>query len=169
MIMKRIFTLAMSIMAIFVIAQNQRPSQCENPKAHEFDFWIGNWTVYKNGTDQIVGYNNIVPVIGGCGIQENWKSAGGNTGTSLNKFNFGKGKWQQFWIDDSGGTLELEGNYSDDKMILTGSVPSKGQRPALINKITWFKNSDGSVRQFWEQSKDDGKTWTVSFDGLYKK
>jgi hypothetical protein len=25
------------------------------------------------------------------------------------------------------------------------------------------------VRQLWESSKDDGKTWAVSFDGLYRK
>lgn len=161
--------MAMTIMAIFVLGQSQNPSRCESPKAHEFDFWLGNWTVYKNGTDQIMGYNNIIPVIGGCGIQENWKSANGNTGTSLNKYNFAKDKWQQFWIDDSGGTLELEGAFADGKMILTGSIPANGQRPAMVNKITWFKNSDGSVRQFWEQSKDDGKTWTPAFDGLYKK
>ena len=167
--MRKLFTMAMMFMAIFVIAQNQKPSRCESPKAHEFDFWIGNWTVYQNGTDKIVGYNNIVPVAGGCGIQENWKSAGGNTGMSLNKFNFVKGKWQQFWIDDFGSTLELEGEFADNKMILTGKIPSTALGPTMINKITWFKNPDGTVRQFWEQSTDDGQTWRAAFDGLYRK
>ena len=151
-------------MAIFVKAQNQGQSPCSSPKAHEFDFWIGNWTVYQNGTDKIVGYNNIVPVAGGCGIQENWKDVTGSSiGTSLNKYAFGKGKWQQFWIDNSGMTLELEGNFADNKMILTG------QSGSTTEKITWFKNTDGTVRQLWEQSKDKGTTWTVAFDGLYKK
>jgi hypothetical protein len=156
--------MAMLFMAIFVIAQNQNQSPCSNPKAHEFDFWIGNWTVYQNGTDKVVGYNNIVPVAAGCGIQENWKDVTGSSiGTSLNKYAFAKGKWQQFWIDNSGTTLELEGNFADNKMILTG------QSGDTTEKITWFKNADGTVRQLWEQSKDKGTTWIMAFDGLYKK
>jgi hypothetical protein len=27
----------------------------------------------------------------------------------------------------------------------------------------------GKVRQHWESSADDGKTWTTAFDGLYAK
>ncbi len=37
-----------------------------------------------------------------------------------------------------------------------------------INRITWTPNKDKSVRQLWEITKDDGTTWTVAFDGLYK-
>lgn len=158
--MKRTIIVAMVYMAIFVGAQNATQSPCSGSKAHEFDFWIGKWTVYKNGTDKIVGYNNISPVAGGCGIQENWIDASGNSiGTSLNKYDFVTGKWQQFWIDNSGQTLELSGNYTDSKMTMTNPT----------NKITWFNNADGTVRQLWEQTSDSGATWTVAFDGLYKK
>ena len=156
----RLILAACCITTFSVIAQ----SPCSNPKAHEFDFWIGTWTVYKNGTDKIVGYNTINSVAGDCGLQENWKSVdGSNIGTSLNKFAFRKGKWQQFWIDNSGITLQLEGNYSDNKMIMTG------ESPTALDRITWFNNADGTVRQLWEQSKDKGTTWAIAFDGLYKK
>lgn len=152
------------LLSFSAYGQQQGQSLCSSPKAHEFDFWIGNWTVYKNGTDKIVGYNTIVPVAGGCGIQENWIDAGGSTiGTSLNKYSFQKGKWQQFWIANSGQTLELQGAYADKKMIMTS------QSPKMIDQVTWFNNEDGSVRQLWEQSKDDGATWIIAFDGLYKK
>ena len=145
-------------------SQTQGKSPCDNPNAHEFDFWIGNWTVYQTGSDKVVGYNTITAVAGGCGLQENWKDVTGNSiGTSLNKYAFRKGKWQQFWIDNSGQTLELEGNYAEGKMIMTNPVPT------MLQKVTWFNNADGTVRQLWEQSKDEGKTWSVAFDGLYKK
>ena len=145
-------------------------SPCLTTKAHEFDFWVGNWTVYQNGTEKIVGFNNIIVVADGCGIQENWKDVTGtNIGTSLNKYSFQKMKWQQFWIDNAGLTLELEGSFADNKMIMSGSTSPTATFPGFLSRITWFKNPDGSVRQLWEQSTDDGKKWTVSFDGLYKK
>ena len=145
-------------------AQAQQQSPCSSSKAHEFDFWIGNWTVYKNGTDKIVGYNTIVSVAGGCGIQESWRDvSGSNIGTSLNKYEFNLGKWQQFWVDNSGQTLELRGVYTDKKMIMSS------QSPKMLQRITWFNNEDGTVRQLWEQSKDNGSTWATAFDGLYKK
>jgi hypothetical protein len=28
---------------------------------------------------------------------------------------------------------------------------------------------DGTVRQVWEKSKDDGQTWNAVFDGVYTK
>ena len=38
-----------------------------------------------------------------------------------------------------------------------------------FNRITWFDNHDGSVRQLWEISRNAAKTWEVVFDGIYKK
>ncbi len=77
------------------------------------------------------------------------------------------GKWRQFWIDNSGAPLELAGSYQDGKMILVGTTPAK-QGP-VHQKITFFKNPDGTVRQLWESSPNDGMTWSVVFDGLYRK
>jgi len=36
-----------------------------------------------------------------------------------------------------------------------------------LSRITWTPNADGRVRQFWEASRDEGKTWMVVFDGTY--
>jgi hypothetical protein len=36
-------------------------------------------------------------------------------------------------------------------------------------KMTFFRLPDGSVRQLGERSTDDGKTWSVTFDLLYRK
>jgi hypothetical protein len=37
----------------------------------------------------------------------------------------------------------------------------------LLHRLTFFNLSPERVRQFWEQSTDGGKTWTVAFDGMY--
>ena len=162
------FVLIVLIFANFSLAAQQQ-TQCSDPKAHEFDFWIGDWTVYKNGTDTIVGHNNVI-LVAGCSLQENWKSSNGfSIGTSLNKYNFAKKKWQQMWVDNSGLTLQLEGDFMNGKMILENEQLTRDGKYKVRNRITWSKNIDGSVRQFWEQSYDEGNTWRINFDGLYKK
>jgi hypothetical protein len=35
-------------------------------------------------------------------------------------------------------------------------------------RMSYSKNPDGSVRQFGEQSTDEGKTWKPSFDFTYR-
>jgi len=52
-------------------------------------------------------------------------------------------------------------------MVLQGdSVSREGE--ALRNRITWTANPDGTVRQLWEVSKDQGESWQSAFDGLHK-
>jgi hypothetical protein len=36
-----------------------------------------------------------------------------------------------------------------------------------VQRITWSREADGSVRQLWESSSDGGRTWTAAFDGIY--
>ena len=81
----------------------QSPGGCSTDRAHEFDFWVGDWQVTANGS--VVGHNRIVPILDGCVIQENWKGNGGSAGSSFNFFNPQLGKWQQFWVWRNGTTL----------------------------------------------------------------
>jgi hypothetical protein len=38
-----------------------------------------------------------------------------------------------------------------------------------VQRISWTRLEDGRVRQLWEATTDGGKTWTIAFDGLYKR
>lgn len=143
------------------------------PVNHDFDFWLGDWNVVTPD-GKPAGTNRIESVSGGRGLYENWSGAtqpngqpGGN-GKSLNTYNAAKKQWQQFWVGSGGGVLELAGGLVDGKMVLSGSR-ALAAGGTLTNRITWAPNPDGTVRQHWEQSRDDGKTWTTAFDGLYKK
>jgi hypothetical protein len=78
------------------------------------------------------------------------------------------GKWRQYWVWRNGTTLELTGEYRDGKMILSGESKDARGKP-VRNRITWYANDDGTVRQHWEQSTDRGKSWKTSFDGLYRR
>jgi len=51
-------------------------------------------------------------------------------------------------------------------MVLSGkSYNTKNQ--VTYNRITWTPITDGTVRQHWQISDDQGKTWLTTFDGLY--
>ena len=136
------------------------------PEAHQFDFWIGEWTVTMPD-GKPAGTNRIEPIAGGRGLLENWVGAQGGGGKSLNAYNDDTQRWQQFWVG-AGGILELSGGLdAQGRMVLAGH----GETPdgSVIDRITWTPHADGTVRQHWEQSGDEGKTWKTLFDGLYTR
>lgn len=150
-----------------VAAASQAAGGCADAeKSHQFDFWIGEWDVFAN--DKQAGTNSIRPILDGCVLQETWSGAGGSAGSSFNFYNPQTGKWHQFWVWRAGTTLDLSGEYKDGKMVLKGESKDR-EGKSVMNWITWTDNPDGTVRQHWQQSRDGGKTWATSFDGLYKK
>ncbi|HEY2344876.1 MAG TPA: hypothetical protein VGH80_03215 [Xanthomonadaceae bacterium] len=142
---------------------------CAAAESRQFDFWIGEWEVSADGKH--AGRSRIQSILGGCAILENWSGASGNEGKSLNTWNAAATRWEQYWVDGSGTPLHLIGGIVDGRMVLSGrqSVPDPQTGRIRIDRITWTPNADGSVRQLWESSDDDGGSWTTSFDGLYRK
>lgn len=136
------------------------------PEHRQFDFWIGEWNV-MTPQGQLAGTNSIQRVSGGCLILENWTATGGGDGKSFNYYNPVDKKWHQLWVGSGGGVIDLAGEYKDNALHYTGeSVNPNGTK--VMNRLTFFNLGD-KVRQFWEVSADGGKTWTVSFDGMYVK
>ena len=155
--------------SVVSVAPAQTPPPPPPPVNHDFDFWLGEWKV-TNPDGKPAGTSRIESVADGYGLLENWTGApedGGGNGKSLNAYNLGKKQWQQFWIGNTGGVLELAGGLIDGRMVLAGEHMVRGAR--LNERITWTPNANGTVRQLWEQSTDGGKTWTVAFNGLYTK
>jgi hypothetical protein len=136
------------------------------PEARQFDFWVGEWDV-TTADSKVAGRNRIELILDGRALQEHWTGTGGVAGTSLNLFDTEAKKWRQFWIDGTGGSLQLTGGLVDGRMVLEGTGKEAGK--TLHDRITWTPNPDGSVRQLWERSEDNRATWFVVFDGLYRK
>ncbi len=156
------------ILILILLGASHAIAQKNNDyKFKEFNFWVGQWNVYKHGTDTLVGKSKIEKIIDDKAIKETYHSTTSKyKGTSLNKYNPGTDQWEQFWVDNSGLTLFIQGNFMDGKMILQNSISN--EKGTLSNKISWHKNNNNTVRQTWSQSTDQGKTWKVIFDGDYK-
>lgn len=150
-------------------AANPAPAAPIPDECHQFDFWLGEWDV-TSPDGQHQGTNKIESVAGSRALSEQWAgnpAAGNGSGRSLTAWNSEKKAWQQFWIGSDGGVLELAGGLRGGSMILSGEHQSGENH--LLERITWTPQSDGSVRQLWEQSSDAGTKWTIVFDGRYTK
>jgi hypothetical protein len=143
----------------------QTPKPCSAPEYRQFDFWVGNWDVFSPD-GKLAGHNRIERIEGGCGLQENWTGAGGGTGRSINTYLPADKRWHQFWLGSGGGVLNLAGAFDGQSLTLRGTNTSAAG-VVIQNRISFTPNPDGSVRQLWEISRDEGKTWSVSFDGKY--
>jgi hypothetical protein len=139
---------------------------CSAPEYRQFDFWIGDWEVV-NPKGEVAGTNVITREFDGCVIQERWRGARGMIGSSFNSYDPTTRKWHQTWVDNTGTLLTLDGEFGAGAMRLEGR--GAGPSGATRNRITWRPLDGGRVRQTWEISKDEGKTWSVIFAGTYRK
>ena len=152
--------------AVALAQDASQPAPCSSSQYRQFDFWLGEWKVTdKDG--KLLGHNSITSILGGCGLEENWKSANGkSTGTSYNIFDGGRKVWHQTWIDNSGLLLTIEGGIRDGSMVLDGRT--RGPKGELRQRITWTPLPDGRVRQFWETAPPDGE-FKAAFEGFYAR
>lgn len=112
------------------------------------------------------GTNSVTLEESGCNVHEHWTGSKGGTGQSFNFYDRSDGKWHQLWIDNSGMVLRLSGSYADGTMSYTG-VTMRRNGTKVLHRLSFINNANGTVRQFWESSADDGKTWSVAFEGIY--
>lgn len=147
------------------IYENAYPCAVD-PKQREFDFWIGEWDVFQNGTHQIVGHSVVQKVSGECALLENWESARAtNSGKSLNYFDVQNKSWEQDWIGSIGGAQRyLNGIYRDSAMRFT--YESINNEKKVTGNLIFYNMGPDKVRQFQDVS-EDGKTFTTSYDFIY--
>ncbi|MEQ9299411.1 MAG: hypothetical protein RIF33_12640 [Cyclobacteriaceae bacterium] len=135
--------------------------------ARHFDFWLGEWDVFAGGTK--AGVNIITRAIGGCAIHENYTTQGNYAGQSINFYSPVDQKWHQHWVGSAGDVFNYVETKRDDGLLQFQSEYLTGQGDVALSRLTFTLNADGTVRQFFENSNDNGETWTPAFDGLYKK
>ncbi|MBI3651098.1 MAG: tetratricopeptide repeat protein [Acidobacteria bacterium] len=137
------------------------------PEHRQFDFWIGEWEVFTP-PGQLAGTSSIQRVVDGCVIFENWTGAQGGNGKSFNFYDRNDGKWHQLWVGSNGGVINFSGAFKDDAMRYE-AVTTTVNGSKTLQRMTFFKLVGDKVRQLWETSTDDGKTWSLAFDGTYVK
>ena len=138
-----------------------------NPQARQFDFWIGEWTVYTTGTKTIAGNSKVEMVSRGCALLENWDN-NASSGKSLNFVDPLTGKWRQTWVGSGNIQDFVDGEYKDGAMHFV--FKARGQQGiAVMGRFIFFNEKPGQVRQLNETSRDGGMTWSMNYDFTYVK
>jgi hypothetical protein len=153
--------------ALLERAEQARHPCHARPESRQFDFWLGEWTV-SNSQGQAVGTNVVSTDLEGCVVRESWTDGYGGRGTSVNFYDPSTARWHQIWTSDNGTITHYEGDWRDGAMRFLASGFGDADGKAQHRRMTFTPNEDGSVRQLIEGS-DDGRTWTVGFDGLYRQ
>jgi hypothetical protein len=138
----------------------------------DMDFWVGDWIMmtrtrtsfekaeYAEGKAE----NTITKIQDGKVVHENCR--GENLkGESWSVFAPQKGKWQQTWVDNSGGYMLFEGGKDGSDFVLNLLNPAPDRQARMVfrdvkpDSFTWN----------WEQSRDKGEHWTLMIELKYKR
>jgi hypothetical protein len=137
----------------------------------QFDFWVGDWRVVRTGTDAPqVGVNRISLIHNGCVVLESWTSGRSPyAGQSFNTYNAALKRWEQYWVDNSAGTIFFHGGLKNGVMdYWTDDLPQPGGGK-MRRHLQFFRIDGNTVRQFSQGSTDGGKTWSVEYDFTYHR
>ncbi len=145
-----------------VVKRNADP--CGGAEHHAFDFWIGRWEV-RDATGRAAGTSTVEPILDGCALHEVWEAGPSDRGESLNAYDPVTRTWKQFWVDGQGRVAEYrDGEFADGQLRYPRSAPTADAR---VLRLTFTRLSQDRVRQFAEESRDGGKTWSVRYDLYY--
>ncbi len=134
----------------------------------DFDFWLGEWDVHlADGTP--AGSNIIEREERGCVLIEHWTSTNGGTGMSINYPDLASDDWVQTWIAEGGTQINIRGGLSNEGMAMVGTIHYVANGTTFPFRGLWTPLPDGRVRQFFEQSSDEGGTWQPWFEGFYTR
>jgi hypothetical protein len=144
------------------------PPACATPEHRQFDFWLGQWDVFRTDTDQLVAHSLIEKLYAGCAVRENWMPIGGTGGGSLNSWRPAEKRWLQTWTDSGNNWNEYAGGIEGGMMVLTGKSVSVAGKATPV-RMTYEAKPDGSVVQTGYQSADGGKTWSLTYQYAYRR
>jgi hypothetical protein len=147
-------------------AMDAETGNCTDIEHRQFDFWIGSWTVSTSGND--VAASTIGSELDGCIITEHWQPFGGPNGESWSMYDSRQGRWQQLWRTVGNTLYLLDGSFASGQLQIAGNFNASA---TLRTRTVWVDLAGGNVRQYIENTTDNGATWSgpgSSFDGLYR-
>ncbi len=140
---------------------------CTGAEYRQFDFFLGDWDTFDLAAPSVrVARNRVTPMLDGCALREVYEQGDGLRGESFSLYDAARGVWHQSWVTNRGELLLLDGRFTDGRM--TFSARQATTAGATLVRAVWWPEGD-SVREKAERSTDDGKTWTLLFDIIFRR
>lgn len=145
-----------------------RPPCAANDQDRGLYFWLGHWTI-SDGEQPRHATSLVSLELGKCLIVENWNDASGHRGENLFGYNADSKTWNGMFADNRGRIHILDhGTVTAGKAEFYGT--SGGPHgTTILNRISIVHMTSGNVEQTWQQSADNGITWTTVFQGKYSR
>lgn len=142
------------------------PPACASTGHRQFDFWVGQWDVYRSDTNALVAKSVIESLYGSCAIRENWMPFKGTAGGSLNVYRSKSREWLQLWTDGANELHEYHGHWTGKQMEFEGEAKDASDLSQKV-RMTFEPLADGNVVQTGYRWSDKG--WEVEYRFTYRK
>jgi hypothetical protein len=143
-----------------------KSSACTGPEYHQFDFWVGDWDAFEDGAATPDARLHVDRILNGCVVREGYQDTNGMKGQSLSIYDSSRNVWHQTWVTNRGRLLVIEGGFTNEEMVLTGTdLTESGLKRQVRGR---WKAVKGGVRETADTSLDGGKTWKPWFDILFR-
>lgn len=158
--------LALALCAASAQAQTQsqapRPDQgpgelCRAAEYRQLDYSIGRFRVVAE-TGEPAGDLQVEAILAGCALRARWRGAIAGSGEATTWYDRHTGQWHRVFVNDDGNSFRLSGRVGAAGLVLSGRSAFFDGRIGL-QRLTWVPQPDGSIRQHWELSMDDGRSW----------
>lgn len=147
----------------FIEEQSRATHPCRyNTAYHALDFWIGDWTVTSAGN--AAGTSHIEAAADGCAILEQWTGTYDAPGRSISAYDPSLRRWTQRYVSGRGNVTNYVGT-----VLPGGSVQLFAAGASILTRMTYTHLANGSVRQRFETSANNGKTWSAPNDLIYTR
>jgi hypothetical protein len=134
-------------------------------------FWVGDWTVFDS-TGKRYAAVRVRDTVDQCALTVDWTGSVGDKGLSVFGFDARTNSWKQMYVSNqvprpSGVILRQSDPDYDGPGVrfLPEITPPPG---ASRTRVTIIPLPGGGVMQLFEDSHDDGKTWTTVFKGEHR-
>ena len=162
-----LFVAVQILPSIFSLAaQSSQPASCSAPEYHQFDFWAGDWDSFDFGAATKNARIRVDRILDGCVLREDYEGADGHKGQSFSLYDASRKVWHQSWVTNRGELLEIEGQFQDGQMVLSGSDLTQTGQKRQVRGV--WKRVEGGVRETALTSLDGGKTWQPWFDLIFR-
>lgn len=158
----------LSASVVFAEEKKEKQKPCSGTKFHEFDFWLGEWNVTRVGNPESAPAKSKISRMNDCVILEEYEASSGYSGKSFNLLDSSTNEWQQFWVDNEGGYLYFTGHFENGVLQFMSKGLDENRKPKWT-RMLFSKLEGNKVRQYIEESQDNGMTWTKAFEGIYSR